>query len=158
YDDALAVLIAVWRETERLAIRGAMGAVVGARRELVDEVCGRLRSEGLLVWIGNVNAATQFVLTGQADAVAAALSALAPRALNVLPLAMSWPIHSELMRPVEAAIRPVLDACAFHAPRIPYVGPDGLFVSTAEGVREILASGFCRPTLWNAAVERLIAA
>jgi [acyl-carrier-protein] S-malonyltransferase len=158
YDDALDVLVAVWRETERLEIRGAMGAVVGARREAVDEACERLRSEGRLVWIGNVNAATQFVLTGQADAVATALSELAPRALNVLPLAMSWPIHSELMRPVAKAIRPVIDACAsFRAPRIPYVGPDGVPAETAESVREILASGFCRPTLWNTAVERVIA-
>ncbi|HTO76485.1 MAG TPA: ACP S-malonyltransferase [Thermoanaerobaculia bacterium] len=158
YDDALEVLIGVWRETERLGIRGGMGAVVGARREAVDAVCERLRSEGRPVWIGNVNAATQFVLTGQAEAVAAALSELAPRALNVLPLAMSWPIHSELMRPVADAIRPVIDACAsFRAPRVPYVGPDGTPAETAENVREILASGFCRPTLWNTAVERLIA-
>ena len=46
YDDALDVLVAVWRETERLEIRGGMGAVVGARREAVDEVCARLRSAG----------------------------------------------------------------------------------------------------------------
>jgi [acyl-carrier-protein] S-malonyltransferase len=158
YDDALDVLIGVWRETERLGIEGGMGAVVGARREAVDEACARLRSEGRLVWIGNVNAATQFVLTGQAEAVAAALSELASRALNVLPLAMSWPIHSELMRPVAEAIRPVIDACAsFRAPRVPYVGPDGAPAESAESVREILASGFCRPTLWNTAVERLIA-
>ena len=44
YDDALDVLIAVWRETERLGIRGGMGAVVGARREVVDEVCAGLRA------------------------------------------------------------------------------------------------------------------
>jgi [acyl-carrier-protein] S-malonyltransferase len=158
YEDALDVLIAVWRETERLGIRGGMGAVVGCRREAVDEVCARLRSEKRLVWIGNVNAATQFVLTGQAEAVAAALSELALRALNVLPLSMTWPIHSELMRPVAEAIRPVIDACtSFRAPRIPYIGPDGTPAPTAESVREILASGFCRPTLWNAAVERLVA-
>jgi [acyl-carrier-protein] S-malonyltransferase len=69
YDDALEVLIAVWRETEKLGIRGRMGAVVGARRDAVDEVCAGLRDRGRLVWIGNVNATTQFVLTGQADAV-----------------------------------------------------------------------------------------
>src|SRR6185295_13681928 len=82
YEDALDVLIAVWRETERLGIRGAMGAVVGARRDLVDGVCGDLRARGLPVWIGNVNATTQFVLTGTVPAVAAALEALAPRSLR----------------------------------------------------------------------------
>src|SRR5262249_25224830 len=65
YEDALAVLIAVFRETERLGIRGAMGAVVGVRRDAVDEVCDRLSSAGKPVSIGNVNANTQFVLTGR---------------------------------------------------------------------------------------------
>ena len=47
YEDALDILIAVWREAERLGIRGSMGAVVGARREAVEVVCERLRSGGL---------------------------------------------------------------------------------------------------------------
>jgi [acyl-carrier-protein] S-malonyltransferase len=158
YEEALEVLIAVWRETERLSIGGRMGAVVGARREAVDEVCARLRAEGRLVWIGNVNAATQFVLTGQAAAVAAALEALAPRALNVLPLSMSWPIHSELMLPVARSIAPVVEACrTICDPRIPYYGPDGTPVRSGSRVREILATQFCHPALWNATLERMIA-
>ena len=70
YEEGLDVLIAVWRETERLGIRGAMGAVVGARREVVEAVCEQLRGRALPVWICNVNSSTQFVLTGRAEAVA----------------------------------------------------------------------------------------
>ncbi|HTO88675.1 MAG TPA: ACP S-malonyltransferase [Thermoanaerobaculia bacterium] len=158
YEDALEVLIAVWRETERLSIRGRMGAVVGARRELVEQVCAQLRTDGLLVWIGNVNAATQFVLTGQGPAVEAALEALTPRALNVLPLSMSWPIHSELMLPVARAIAPVVEGCrSIRDPQIPYYGPDGRAVTTGARVREILATEFCWPTLWNVTFEHMIA-
>jgi [acyl-carrier-protein] S-malonyltransferase len=159
YDDALEVLIAVFRETERLQISGRMGAVVGARREAVEEVCSRLREEERLVWIGNVNATTQFVLTGQPEAVAAALEALAPpHSLNVLRLSMSWPIHSELMLPVARAIAPVVEACrSIRDPEVPYYGPDGTRVETARRIREILATEFCHPTLWNATLERMIA-
>src|SRR5262249_59858109 len=125
YEDALDVLIAVWRETERLGIRGAMGAVVGSRREAVDSACEELRARGLPVWIGNVNASTQFVLTGTAPAVEAALAALAPRALRVLPLGMNWPIHSELMAPAAAAVARVVESCrSIRAPEIPFYGPD----------------------------------
>src|SRR6202162_5651123 len=98
YEEGVDILIAVWRETERLGIRGAMGAVVGARREAVDAACEELRGRGLPGRIGNVNSSTQFVLTGSEPAVRAALESLAPRALSVLPLTMSWPIHSEMMR------------------------------------------------------------
>src|SRR5262249_25580130 len=106
YEEAFEVLLAVWRETEARGIRGAMGAVIGARREIVDSVCQTLRHSGRHVWIGNVNASTQFVLTGSSEGVSAALEELAPRAISVLPLRMSWPIHSERMRPVADAIAP----------------------------------------------------
>ena len=157
YEDGLEVLIAVWRETERLEIRGAMGAVVGARREIVDQVCSALRAEGRPVWIGNVNSGTQFVLTGAAPGVSAALDALAPRALSVLPLSMSWPIHSELMEPVSRAVAPVVGSRAsIRDPVIPFYGPDGEILRTADEVRRVLTSGFCRPTLWNVAVEAMV--
>ena len=68
YEEALDVLVAVWRETERLGIRGGMGAVIGARREAVEAECAELRDRGLQVWIGNVNASTQFILTGSSGA------------------------------------------------------------------------------------------
>ncbi len=157
YEEGLEILIAVWRETERLAIRGAMGAIVGARREAVDEACAAIRAEGKPVWIGNVNSSTQFVLTGSAEGVAAALAALGPRSLSVLPLSMNWPIHSELMRPVADAVAPTVEACrTLSAPSVPYYGPDGEIAGTADAIRKILSTEFCYPTLWNATFEAMI--
>jgi [acyl-carrier-protein] S-malonyltransferase len=158
YEDALDVLIAVWRETERLGIRGGMGAVVGARADAVEGVCAALRARGLPVWIGNVNASTQFVLTGSKEAVEAALAELTPRALNVLPLTMSWPIHSELMRPVAEAIAPRVAALtSLRDPDVPYYGPEGRAVRTGEEIRRLLGTAFCFPTLWKQTFEALVA-
>ncbi|MGH9398734.1 MAG: ACP S-malonyltransferase [Thermoanaerobaculia bacterium] len=157
YEDGLEVLVAVWRETERLGIRGSMGAAVGVRREAVDEVCESLREAGKPVWIGNVNANTQFVLTGRADAVAEALAALKPRCLSILPLTMSWPIHSALMEPVAEAVAPVVAACrSIRDPRAPFYGPDGTIARTAADVRRLLATEFIHPTLWNATFEAMV--
>jgi [acyl-carrier-protein] S-malonyltransferase len=158
YDDALEVLIAVWRETERLGIRGSMGAVIGVRRETVDEVCADLTGRGLPVWIGNVNASTQFVLTGRTEAVEEALRILAPKSLSVLPLSMSWPIHSVLMEPVARAVAPVVEACrSIRDPAVPYYGPDGKRARTGERVRELIGTEFVHPTLWNETYEAMIA-
>jgi [acyl-carrier-protein] S-malonyltransferase len=158
FEEALEVLIAVWRETEQLGIRGSMGAIVGARREAVDETCAKLRGEGLPVWIGNVNAGTQFVLTGRSEAVEKALEALAPRSLSVLPLSMSWPIHSELMEPVARAIAPLIESLrTVRRPAVAYYGPDGRVARDGEAVRRILGREFCHPTLWNATVEAMVA-
>ena len=158
YEDGLDVLIAVWRESERLQIRGAMAAVIGCRRDFADTVCAELRAAGHPVWIGNVNAATQFVLTGRAEAVQAALGVLGPKSLSVLPLGMTWPIHSELMRPVSDLVAPVVAACAsIRDPAVPYYGPDGQVRATAAEVRELLATEFIHPTLWNATFEAMVA-
>ena len=158
YEEALDVLVAVWRETERLGIRGAMGAVIGVRREVVDAALEALRGRGLPVWIGNVNASTQFVLTGAPEAVRAALDELRPRALSVLPLTMNWPIHSELMRPVAEAIAPTIAALStVRDPRVPYYGPEGRPVAGGEEVRRLLGTAFCHPTLWKDTFERLVA-
>ncbi|HKF45046.1 MAG TPA: ACP S-malonyltransferase [Thermoanaerobaculia bacterium] len=157
YEDALDVLIAVWQETERLGIRGAMGAVVGARREAVDSALEELRGRGLPVWIGNVNASTQFVLTGSAGAVEAALEALAPRSLRVLPLGMNWPIHSELMRPVASAIARVVESCrSIRDPGVPFYGPDGSRANGEADIRRFLGTEFLYPTLWNSTIEAMV--
>jgi [acyl-carrier-protein] S-malonyltransferase len=156
YEEALEVLVAVWRETEARGIRGAMGAVIGARRETVEAECESLRAQGLPVWIGNVNASTQFVLTGSREAVAAALESFRPRALSVLPLTMNWPIHSELMRPVAEAIAPMIAALkTVQDPRVPYYGPQGHAVSGGEEVRRLLGTAFCFPTLWKDTFESM---
>jgi [acyl-carrier-protein] S-malonyltransferase len=159
YEEALEVLVAVWRETERIAVRGAMGAVIGARREAVEAECAALREKGLQVWIGNVNASTQFVLTGTVNGVREALDALRPRALSVLPLSMSWPIHSELMRPVAEAIAPLIAGLStIRDPAVPYYGPEGREVEGGEEVRRLLGTAFCFPTLWNDTFEAMTAA
>ena len=159
YEEALDVLIAVWRETESAGIRGAMGAIIGARREAVDAECAALRERGLSVWIGNVNASTQFVLTGSVEGVGAALEALRPRALSVLPLSMSWPIHSELMRPVAEAIAPMIAGLrTIRDPEVPYYGPEGRAVSGGEEVRRLLGEAFCFSTQWKDTFEAMTAA
>jgi [acyl-carrier-protein] S-malonyltransferase len=157
YEEALEVLVAVWRETEARGIRGAMGAVVGSRREAVEAACADLRQRGLGVWIGNVNASTQFVLTGAREGVAAALEALAPRALSVLPLSMSWPIHSELMRPVAEAIAPLISRLRIRDPLVPYYGPEGRAITDAGAVRRVLGEAFCHVTLWKETFEAMVA-
>jgi [acyl-carrier-protein] S-malonyltransferase len=157
YEEGLDVLIAVWRESERLGMTGAMGAVIGARRDAVEEICAGLRARSLPVWIGNVNASTQFVLTGTPEAVRSALEELAPRALSVLPLTMSWPIHSELMKPVERAVAPEIAALAtLSDPKVPFYTPDGRVAREAEEIRRLLGSEFVHPTFWNATFEALV--
>ncbi len=159
YDDALTVLLAVFETVDRLAIGGRMGAVIGLPAAAVEEVCAAIRARGAAVWIGNVNAATQLVLTGSEAGIETALAELSPRALKVIRLPMTWPIHSSLMEPVAGAIRPIVDACASIAvPRYPlYAGHRAERIDSADAVADLLARQIALPSRWKQTVETMFA-
>ena len=70
---------------------------------------------------------------------------------------MSWPIHSELMEPVAAAIAPVISGLrTICDPVVPYYGPEGTVLTTASQVRRLLGTEFCYPTLWNASFQGMV--
>ncbi len=159
FDDALTVLLAVLDESERRRIRGAMGAVIGVPVEAAERACAELRGRGKPVWIGNVNASTQLVLTGSREGVDAALEALAPNALKALRLPMTWPIHSPLMEEVTAAVAPVVARCSsLAAPRLPlYAGHLAGRVRTVEEVADLLVRQVAAPSRWKETVEAMFA-
>ena len=159
FDDALTVLLAVLEESDRRQVRGAMGAVIGVPAASVEDCCAGLRARGLQVWIGNVNAATQLVLTGTREGVDAALGELLPRALKAFRLPMTWPIHSPLMAAVSEAVAPaVARLSSLAAPRVAlYAGLSGRRVRTAEEVGELLARQVASPSRWKETVEAMFA-
>ena len=125
YEEALDVLIGLWRETERLGSVARWAPSWRARRRRGGRVRGAA-GEAQARLIGNVNASTQFVLTGSKDGVAEALAELTPRALSVLP-------DDELAHPQRADAsgggghraadrRPP----SVRDPDVPYYGPEGL--------------------------------
>ena len=157
FDDALTVLLAVLEEAERRTIRGSMGAVIGVAAPAAEAECARLRSEGLPVWVGNINAATQLVLTGSEDGVEAALKALSGRALKVLSLPMTWPIHSPLMDEVCRRVAAVVaKLSSIRVPAVPfYACHTAARVTTTEGVAELLARQAALPSRWKETIETM---
>ena len=72
---------------------------------------------------------------------------------------MSWPIHSELMRPVAEAIAPVVARLATdpRSRRARTTGRRARASRTAEEVRGCSATAFCFPTLWKDTFEAMVA-
>ena len=160
FDDALTVLLAVSGAAARRGVEGAMGAVIGIPTAAVEETCAALRAEGDPVWIGNINAATQLVLTGSSRGIDRALAALAPKALRVLRLPMTWPIHSPLMEPIAADVVPVVASCtSIAAPRVPlFAGDAARRIDTADAVATLLSRQIALPSRWKDTVEAIFAA
>lgn len=79
---------------------GAMAAILGLDGDTVAKICGQTAKEtGKVVSVANYNCPGQIVITGEADAVAAASEALKEAgAKRCIPLKVSGPFHSALLK------------------------------------------------------------
>jgi [acyl-carrier-protein] S-malonyltransferase len=137
---------------------GAMSAVLGPARDVVEAVCREASSATEVVVAANFNAPEQTVIAGHAGAVAKAGELLATRgAKRVVPLPVSAPFHSPLMVPAQEGLAPVLAALAFVELRVPlYNNVDAAPVRAAQEVRTGLVRQVDAPVRWVESVERMV--
>lgn len=84
---------------------GAMAAIIGLERELVNEAIFEAKGE-LILTAANYNCPGQIVISGHAKAVLRAMELCKQKgAKRALPLAVSGPFHSELMSPAAEKMR-----------------------------------------------------
>ncbi|MEM9068342.1 MAG: ACP S-malonyltransferase [Myxococcota bacterium] len=134
---------------------GAMAAILKASRETVEEVCAAV--DGVVEPV-NYNSPQQIVIAGTADAVAAANAALKEKGARAMPLPVSAPFHSSLMKPAEEGLRPILAAAEFKNPAFPvYVNVDATPVSEAAAARDALERQVSRPVRWEESIRRMVA-
>ncbi|MFW6050725.1 MAG: ACP S-malonyltransferase [Myxococcota bacterium] len=133
---------------------GAMAAVMGAERDRVERVCRE--TEGV-VEPANYNSPGQIVIAGATAAVEAAGAALKEQGARVVPLPVSAPFHSSLMRPAEERLRPHLREARFAGPKVPvYANVDAAPVATAEAAADALERQVSRPVRWEDSVRRMV--
>lgn len=133
---------------------GAMSAVLGLDASVIEEVLdGR---EG--VSIANYNCPGQIVITGQAEAVAKAGEALKEAgARRVLPLKVSGPFHSPMMRPAEEELAKVFAGVSMNPLKLPYVANINAEVITdCSKIEELLVAQVSGSVRWQQSVETMI--
>lgn len=137
---------------------GAMAAIVGLAPEEV-EACCRDAAEGEVVGPANYNSPEQTVIAGHAGAVERACAAcLARGAKRAIPLPVSAPFHSPLMRPARDGMEELLAATRFTDAELPVVtNVDAAPVSDALALRDSLVRQIDSPVRWVESVRRLAA-
>ncbi len=138
---------------------GAMSAVLGPARDLVEACCREASGGGETVVAANFNAPEQTVVAGHAGAVARAGALLAARgAKRVVSLPVSAPFHSPLMAAAREGLVPVLAALPFAGLSVPlYNNVDAAPVTDAGAVRDGLIRQVDAPVRWVELVERMVA-
>lgn len=134
--------------------RGAMAAVLKMEREALEALCASVPG---IVCPVNYNSPGQIVIAGETEAVETASAKVKEAGGRALPLPVSAPFHSPLMRPAEERFAPALEAVAFHAPGAPvYVNVDAMPIREAAAARDALVRQVSRPVRWDESVLRMV--
>lgn len=138
---------------------GAMAAILGLEDIDVEAACAEV-AHGEVVEAVNFNAPGQVVIAGLATAVARAIEAAGAKgARRALPLPISVPAHSSLMRPAADRLRDRLAATSVSAVSgVAVYGVDVRIRSTPDDIRAGLVKQLHTPVYWAATVRTMIAA
>ena len=138
---------------------GAMAAVLGLELAALEAVCVQASTPEEAVQCANLNAPGQVVLSGAAAAVErAAAGAKAAGAKKVIPLAVSVPAHSALMRPAAERFAARIASVEFRPPSIPVThNVDLASHEDAEALRAVLVAQLYSPVRWQETIEAFAA-
>ncbi|MBU7319559.1 ACP S-malonyltransferase [Paenibacillus oleatilyticus] len=138
--------------------QGAMAAVLGAEREALRQLCADVSGQGTVVELANLNCPGQIVVSGSKEGV----QALAERgkeagAKRVIPLEVSGPFHSSLMKPASERLGGVLESVEMKAAAVPVVANvTALPVQEPAEIKQLLIDQVHSSVLWEDSVAWLL--
>lgn len=141
---------------EAVPFGGAMSAVLGLDADTIENICWN--TEGI-VSIANYNCPGQIVITGEEKAVQEASMKLTEAgAKRCVPLKVSGPFHSEMMKGAGEKLGRELESVEIKDIQIPYISNvTGDYVSGKEKVKGLLKKQVSASVKWQQSMERMIA-
>lgn len=137
--------------------QGAMAAIIGLDEASIIDSCKKA-AQGEVVSPANFNSPGQVVIAGSTAAVERA-SALCKEAgaKRALPLPVSAPFHTELMRPAAERLAEQITAVAFASPSIPVVHNVTADVETnPEKIKALMIEQIYSPVRWIECVNTMV--
>lgn len=137
---------------------GGMAAILGMDAEAVKAGCAEAaRLTGEAVEAVNFNDPKQTVIAGTKAGVDKACEVLkAAGAKRALPLSVSAPFHSSLMKPAAERLKDKLAATPFATPAIPVINNiDVVVANEADAIRDALYRQAFGPVRWVETIQAL---
>ncbi|MCZ2258820.1 ACP S-malonyltransferase [Sporosarcina sp. G11-34] len=137
---------------------GAMAAILGLDGEQVKTVTDAITADGHSVQPANLNCPGQIVISGTKEGVEKACIQLKEvGARRAIPLDVSGPFHSSLMKPAAEQLRAALDGIQMDDATIPVVANvNASVVKNSADIKELLVEQLYSPVLWEDSVRMLI--
>jgi len=138
---------------------GAMAAVMGLDDASVVRCCAAAAADEVVLPV-NYNAPGQVVIAGHAAAVGRAIEACrAAGAKRALPLPVSAPFHTPLMRPAAERLAADIAATRFSAPEIPVIhNVHARTEADPATIQQLMVEQIFSPVRWVDCVTALAAA
>lgn len=137
---------------------GAMAAILGLDAEPLKAVTDTITKEGFIVQPANLNCPGQIVISGTKEGVEKACVALKEAgAKRAIPLDVSGPFHSALMKPAAEKLATVLDGVDMEEAEIPVIANvNAKVISSSSQVKELLIQQLYSPVLWEDSVREML--
>ena len=138
--------------------RGAMSAVLGLDRDLLKKITDEVTNDRASVQLANLNSPGQIVISGTKEGVAIASErAKEAGAKRVIPLEVSGPFHSSLMKPASEQLHNVLQNLNWNHAAVPViVNVNAEPVQQKDELIRLLVEQLYSPVLWEDSVNTMI--
>lgn len=135
---------------------GSMAAIIGLDDNLIENCC-REAAQNEVVSAVNYNSPGQVVIAGHIAAVDRAIELCkAAGAKRALPLPVSAPFHTSLMKPAAQRLAADMTSVDFRSPAIPVVhNVTAKTESGADAIRKLMVEQIYSPVGWVACVQSL---
>jgi len=136
--------------------QGAMAAILNLDDDGVRAACEEA-AQGEVVQAVNFNAPGQIVIAGHKAAVARAMEACKARgAKRALPLPVSAPFHSSLMRPAAEKLRGYLEQVSLKVPAIDLINNVDVAVRAQQAeIKDALVRQAASPVRWVETIRKM---
>ncbi|RJX32600.1 MAG: [acyl-carrier-protein] S-malonyltransferase [Oxalobacter sp.] len=136
--------------------QGGMAAILGLSDEDVIAAC-KEAAQGQIVEPANFNAPSQLVIAGHKEAIARACEAAKARgAKRALPLPVSAPFHSSLLKPASDKLRDYMANLTFSAPKIPLINNvDVAIINDPAAIKDALVRQAASPVRWVETINKM---
>lgn len=138
--------------------QGAMAAVLGGEREALATLCEEITSQGQLVELANMNCPGQIVVSGSKEGVEQLVSRVKEiGAKRAIPLEVSGPFHSSLMKPAAQKLEGQLSTINIQDAKVPVIANvTARPVTDGTQISSLLVEQVYSPVLWQDSVNWLI--
>ncbi|SER05507.1 [acyl-carrier-protein] S-malonyltransferase [Gracilibacillus ureilyticus] len=139
--------------------KGAMAAVLGMEQNILEKELEKIRDlHNQVIEIANLNCPGQIVISGTKEGIDVSTSLLKDAgAKRVLPLSVSGPFHSSLMKPAAKAFHQEVVTADWKDASIPvYANVSASKVTSKDEIQDLLVKQLYSPVRFEEIIEQIL--